>query len=104
MQLGIPDSNKINPQILKQIEIKFLYQHGKIVNEDFDKFLRKLVQFKNSIATEKIITDHHGCIRELKSTTHALAPATLLKDIPGLRFRLRLGAGRLSTPELLSRR
>jgi hypothetical protein len=44
MQLGIADNHGINPLILKQIQIKFLYQHRKIVNEDFSKFLRNLVQ------------------------------------------------------------
>jgi hypothetical protein len=32
MQLGIADNNRINSLILNQVEIKFLYQHGKIVN------------------------------------------------------------------------
>jgi hypothetical protein len=92
MQLRIADYNRINPLILKKIEIKFLYQRGKIVNKDFGKFLRNLVQLKNWVTTERIIADHHGCIPELKSTTHALAPTTTINDIQGLRFRLRLAA------------
>jgi hypothetical protein len=73
LQLGIADYNKINPLILKQIEIKFLYQHSQIVNEDFGEFPRNLVQLKSSLATEKIIAAHHSRVLKLKSTTHALA-------------------------------
>jgi hypothetical protein len=90
IQLGIADYNRMNPLILKHIDINFLYQHGKIENEDFCEFLRNLVHQKNSVTTERIIVDHHCCIPELKSTTHALAFTSLLNNIPGLRFRLRL--------------
>jgi hypothetical protein len=86
MRRGITDYNKLNSQISMQIEIKFLYQQVKMVNEDFGKFLRNLVQLKNSLAMEKIITDHHGCVPKLKSTSHALASTTSLNDILGLRF------------------
>jgi hypothetical protein len=92
MQLRIADHNIISPLVVNQIKTIFLYQHGKITNEDFGKFLRNLVQVKNSITTEKIIADHHGCVPKLKSTSHALAPTTLLNIITGLRFRLRLAA------------
>jgi hypothetical protein len=74
IRLGIADYNRINPLILKEIEIKFLYQPSKILNEDFSNFLRNLVQLNNSVTTERIVADHHGCIPELKSTTQALAP------------------------------
>jgi RNase H len=76
MQLGIADYNRINPFILKQIKIRFLYEHGKIVYENFSQFLKNLVQLKNSVTTERIIADPDGCILELKSTTQALAPTT----------------------------
>jgi ribonuclease HI/ribosome-binding protein aMBF1 (putative translation factor) len=46
MQLGIAEYNRVNPLILKQTEIKFLYQHGKIINSDFGKFQKNLVQQK----------------------------------------------------------
>jgi hypothetical protein len=104
MQLGIADYNRTNPLILKQIKIKFLYLHCKIVNEDFGKFLRNLVQLKNSIATERIIADHHGCVPKLRGTSYPLAHATSLTDILGLRFRLRLAAGLLHSPKLSNRR
>jgi ribonuclease HI len=103
MQLGIADYNRTNPLILKQIEIKFLYQHSKIVNKDFGELLRNLVQLKILVTIERIIADPHSCNRELKSTTHALPPTTFFKNIPGLRFRLRLAAGLLPTPELSNR-
>jgi hypothetical protein len=50
------------------------------------------------------MADHHGCVPKLRSSTHALAPTTLLNDIPGHRFSLRLAAGMLPTPELSNRR
>jgi hypothetical protein len=74
MQLGIADYNILSHLMLNQIKTKFLYQDGNIVNEDFSKFLKSLVQLKNSIATEKTIADHQGCVPKLRSTTHALAP------------------------------
>jgi hypothetical protein len=71
-----------------------------MVIEEFGKSLRNLVHKKNSLAAQKLITEHHRCVPEIISTTYALALTAILKDIPGLWFQLRLASGLFLTLEL----
>jgi hypothetical protein len=54
------NEHEINKDLIESLPEKFLYYINTIVNEDFGRFIKNLINLKNNVETERIIQDHHG--------------------------------------------